>query len=179
MTHAMGCSARSRPCNPLTRQPLTALLPSILSLSSGLKSRAKTDPMPKPTKRNVIAESKSYVFLMRRPFCRAPAKLRSNHHPYESKNHATFSKPFVFRWMHHSTEPQVRTFDRSGDKSHRSRACLFSMEIYFSERAREAGTEVKERGPSAQSQRLFVSEAIQGDQLLPASPIHPNPFPGR
>jgi hypothetical protein len=122
--HAMRCSAGSCPRNPPTRQLLASLIPFILSLSLGLKSRAKTDPMPRPTRRNVIAESKSYVSLMCRPFCRAPIKtLRSNEHLSRSTNRATFSKLFVFRRMPHPATPRARTFDRSPDKSHRRRAC--------------------------------------------------------
>jgi hypothetical protein len=60
-------SRRSPSCNPPPRL-VTALLPSSLNLSLGLKISAKTDPIPRPARKKVIAEAKSYSFFMRRTF---------------------------------------------------------------------------------------------------------------
>jgi hypothetical protein len=68
----MRCPARSPPFQP----PLGQLLDSSsLNLSLGLRTIARNDPMPKPAKKNVIAEFKSYSFLIRRNLF--PALLRN------------------------------------------------------------------------------------------------------
>src|SRR5229473_2888598 len=55
--HATRSCASLRGCNPDVRQ---LSIPSGATLCFGLKTIAKSDPIPRPTKRNVIAEYKSY-----------------------------------------------------------------------------------------------------------------------
>jgi hypothetical protein len=65
---------------------------SISSLCFGLKTRAKTDPMPRPTMRNVIAEFKSYSLLFLASFINTPLPNQRTSLSTR-KNHATFPKP--------------------------------------------------------------------------------------
>jgi len=51
-------------CNPDVRQ---LWIPAGATLCFGLKTMAKSDPIPRPTKRNVIAEYKSYSRLFLAP----------------------------------------------------------------------------------------------------------------
>src|SRR6266849_3346543 len=55
--HATRSCASLRGCNPDVRQ---LSIPAGAILCFGLKIIAKSDPIPRPTKRNVIAEYKSY-----------------------------------------------------------------------------------------------------------------------
>jgi hypothetical protein len=69
-----------------------------------LKTIAKSDPIPKPTKRNVIAEYKSYPLSFLAPSIR-PLSMRKT--KYEAVNHfyglhepCHFAKALVFLPMH-------------------------------------------------------------------------------
>src|SRR2546426_3113566 len=60
------------------------LIPSVAILCFGLKTIVKSDPIPKPTKRNVIAEYKSYPLSFLAPSIR-PLSMRKT--KYETANH--------------------------------------------------------------------------------------------
>src|ERR1700689_1455672 len=97
MTHATRRPARICPCNPPPAHLLISLLPSILNLSLGLKRIAKTDPMPRPTMKNVIAESISYSCVIRHTFLRAPdKKLRNSESPIWLQEPCQFIETLCF-----------------------------------------------------------------------------------
>jgi hypothetical protein len=71
--HATRFSAFDCGRSPDVRQ---LLIPSVAILRFGLKTIVKSDPIPKPTKRNVIAEYKSYPLSFLAPSIR-PLSMRS------------------------------------------------------------------------------------------------------
>jgi hypothetical protein len=100
--HATRFDASLCGCNPDGRQ---LLIPAGATLCFGLKTIAKSDPIPKPTKRNVIAEYKSYPlsFLARS----ISTSLYAFPQNYEAAKHfcgvhepCHFTKALVFLPMH-------------------------------------------------------------------------------
>jgi hypothetical protein len=102
--HATRSSTSRRGCNPGVRR---LLIPCGATFCFGLKARAKTAPRPSPSKRNVIAEFKSYSlsfvarcistsFLFHALLSKRSCKMRSSQPLCGRKNRATSARPFLF-----------------------------------------------------------------------------------
>src|SRR5271169_1939240 len=100
--HATRSSVSRRGRNSDMRQLWTSFG---ASLCFGLKTIAKTDPIPRPTKRNVIAEYKSYSLSFTAPSIStslpcALAKYEAANHIVDRKNRATLPPAlFSYRYM--------------------------------------------------------------------------------
>jgi hypothetical protein len=92
------------------------LIPSGAALCFGLKTRAKTDPTPTPTKKKVTAEYRSYSLLIApsiAPRSIVPARFEAANHSVGCKNRATFPTSFVFQLIPDSVGTPARNFDCS------------------------------------------------------------------
>jgi hypothetical protein len=111
--HATRFSASFCGCNPDVRQ---LLISSGVTLCFGLKTIDKTDPIPRPTKRNVIAEFKSYSPLFVGPSISTSSircyKIRSSESLCGPQEPCHFAKALVFLPIRDPQGSRVRNFDR-------------------------------------------------------------------